>query len=106
MKLSDTFKHRIVVDKNKADTDCVDACMLFLNTLELDPGSEKKISDLIEVLRKLENSLPSEIDRKRMTFFYSEVVPFMRIIAPKNCYFGRHPEDASLLGFWEKSLLL
>ena len=106
MKLSDTFKHRIVVDKNKADTDCVDACMLFLKTLELDPGSEKKISDLIKVLGKLENSSPSEIHRKKVTYFYSEIVPFMRTIAPENCYFGRHPEDASLLGFWKKSLFL
>jgi hypothetical protein len=106
MKLSDTFTSRIVIDKSKTDADCVDACMLFLKTLELDPESEKTITELTEVSRILESSSPSEIDRKRMTFFYSKVVPFMRSIAPGNCYFGRHPEDGNLLGFWEKSLLL
>jgi hypothetical protein len=106
MKLSDTFKSRIVIDKNKTDTDCVDDCMLFLKTLELDPGSDRKITELIEVLRKLESSPSSEIHSDKRTFFYSEVLPFMRRIAPVNCYFGRHPEDGSLLGFWEKSLLI
>ena len=107
MKLSDTFKHRIVIDQSKDAKDCVAACMLFLETLVLDPANDKRKSDLKRMLHNLENkNPPSRIHRKKRAFFYTGIVPLMRDIAPKDCYFGRHPYDENMYGFWEKSLLL
>jgi len=107
MKLSDTFKHRIVIDRNKDTTDYVDACMLFLETLVLDPADEKRKSDLKRLMQILENKYPpSRIHSKKRAFFDMEIIPLMRDIAPEDCYFGLHPNDENLYGFWEKSLLL
>jgi hypothetical protein len=107
MKLSDTFIHRIVVDQSKDATDCVDACMHFLETLVLDPADEERKSDLKRLLKNLENyTPPTRTAGKKKTFFYTEIVPLLRDIAPDGCYFGRHPNDENIYGFWERSLLL
>jgi len=107
MKLSDTFKHRIIIDRRKDAADCIDACMLFLDTLVLDPANDKRKIHLKKKLQELKkNTPPSRITGKKKVFFYAKIVPLLRDIAPENCYFGRHPNDENLFGYWKKSLLL
>jgi hypothetical protein len=65
------------------------------------------MSRLQEKLRTiLEKHPPSSVALKKVSFYHADIKPFLQKIAPKNCYYGRLPNDEKLFGYWRKSLLL
>lgn len=107
MRLSDTFENRIIVDQSSVDADLVGECMTFLHSLALGPPMNKKLSNLKRKLQLLENDYPpAKKQKKKQRLYATEIVPFLRKIAPKGYYYGRHPSDKSLFGYWPRSLLL
>ena len=107
MRLSDTFENRIIIDQRNEDADIVGECMAFLHSLALGPPMDKNLSNLKQKLQLLEeNYPPSKKPKKKQRFYTTEIVPFLRKIAPEGCYYGRHPSDESLFGYWPRSLLL
>ena len=107
MRLSNTFENRIIIDLSNEDGDCVGACMAFLDSLALGPTMDNNVSNLKEKLQLLEEKYPpSRMPKKKQCFYSTEIVPFLRKIAPDGCYYGRHPMDENLFGYWRRSLLL
>jgi hypothetical protein len=35
---------------------------------------------------------------------FQDIFNMMEDISPEGCYFGTHPRDFGLIGFWDKSL--
>jgi len=107
MRLSNTFENRIIIDQSNEDADFVGECMAFLHSLPLGPPMDKNLSNLKQKLQLLEeNYPPSKKPKKKQRFYTTEIVPLLRKIAPGGCYYGRHPSDKSLIGYWPRSLLL
>jgi hypothetical protein len=106
MKLSETFKHRIVFHNPGNISDSIEACITFIESLSLDPAAGERYSQIQNILQRIDNieTLP-KIYREKKNVLFDEIIPFLQKISPEDCYFGSHPHDAKLIGFWEKSLL-
>jgi hypothetical protein len=107
MKLSEAFKHRIVIHDPCNIFDSIEACTTFIESLSLDPVAGQRYSKIQNILQRIDNieTLPKEYREKKNVLF-DEIIPFLQKIAPEDCYFGSHPYDAKIIGFWEKSLLI
>ena len=104
MKMSDTFANRIIIDRKNKHLDCIDACMAFLDSLALDPATDNSVLGLKLLLEQIEkNNPPSKIYRQRLRFYTHEMIPFLSSLAPEDCYYGRHPVDKNLYGYWRGS---
>jgi hypothetical protein len=106
MKLSESFKHRIVIHHPRNILDSIEACITFLESLSLDPAAGKRYSQIQNRLQRIDKKqlLPKEY-REKKNIMFDEIIPFLQKIAPEDCYFGSHPHDAKLIGYWDKSLL-
>jgi hypothetical protein len=107
MKLSDTFRHRIVISNPGDILESIDACLAFLESLSLDPNAQQKLANIQYRLQQIEQKGgPSEEEEEKKNIFFGDIIPFLQQIAPVDCYFGSHPQDNRLIGFWENSLRL
>ena len=85
--------------------DLIDDCMNFLSAVALDRETLKKTSKLEQKLRqaeKLENI--DKIYKRKKEILFQDIFYLLETISPEGCYFGTHPADLSLIGFWEKDL--
>jgi hypothetical protein len=106
MKLNESFKHRIVTDNPQNIRESIEKCMTFLESLALDPSADNKFGHIQNKLQKIDNTNPlPTIYRDKKNVLFDEIIPLLQNIAPEDCYFGSHPRDKKLVGFWEKSLL-
>jgi len=54
-------------------------------------------------LRGLDPELDSLLDKREILddeTFYEALDYYLESIAPDGCYFGTHPDDGALIGFW------
>jgi hypothetical protein len=85
--------------------DLIDDCMNFLSAVALDQETLKKTSKLEQKLRqaeKLENI--DKIYKRKKEILFQDIFYLLENISPEGCYFGTHPANLSLIGFWEKDL--
>lgn len=81
----------------------IDNCLSFLYSVNLDEESlitihkiEAKLYEMVYMGRS------KEATSRKEHLFKDNIMPIMRKITPQGCYFGTHPENSSLLGFWEQ----
>jgi hypothetical protein len=56
------------------------------------------------MLKRIENKKPfSRKSMRTKRIIYGNIIKIMKDIAPKGCYFGTHPQDSTLIGYWDKS---
>jgi len=83
----------------------IDDCMDFLRAVGLDQETSEKLSKVEQKLRqaeKLENT--DKIDKRKKEILFQDIFDIFENISPEGCYFGTHPANLSLIGFWDKSL--
>ena len=81
----------------------IDNCLGFLYTIDLDLEMRKEIGQIESALYEMVylGRTQAGIEFKE-TLFRKRILPLMKRIAPKDYYFGIHPENDSLLGYWKR----
>ncbi|MBW2492477.1 MAG: hypothetical protein JRE65_15155 [Deltaproteobacteria bacterium] len=106
MKLGSEYKlHTVSQNTTLEVDDLIDDCMNFLHAVALDQETSEKLLKVEKKLRqadKLENI--DKINKRKKEIFFLDVFDILRNISPEGCYFGTHPANLSLIGFWDINL--
>lgn len=106
MKLGNEYRLYIISQSTTINVnDLIDDCMNFLRTVALDQGISEKFLKLEQKLRqaeKLENI--DKIYKRKKEILFEDIFHILENISPEGCYFGTHPSNLSLIGFWDKNL--
>ncbi|MCW9095156.1 MAG: hypothetical protein OQJ74_04860 [Ignavibacteriaceae bacterium] len=106
MKLGSEYKLYTVSQNTTLNVDeLIDDCMNFLRAVALDQETFEKLSKVEEKLRqteKLENT--DKVYKRKKEILFQDIFDIFENISPEGCYFGTHPANLSLIGFWDKSL--
>ena len=106
MKLGSEFKLYTISQNSTLNVDeLIDDCMNFLREVELDQETSEKLSMVEQKLRqtdKLENT--EKINKRKKEILFQDIFDIFENISPEGCYFGTHPTNLSLIGFWDKNL--
>jgi hypothetical protein len=106
MKLGSEYKLCTISQNTTLNVDdLIDDCMNFLSGVGLDPKTSEKLSKVEQKLRqteKLENT--DKIYKRKKEILFQDIFDIFENISPEGCYFGTHPANLSLIGFWDKSL--
>jgi hypothetical protein len=106
MKLGREYKLYTVSQNTTLDVDeLIDDCLNFLHAVTLDQETSEKLSQVEKKLRqteKLENT--DKTYKRKKELLFQDIFHIFESISPKGCYFGTHPSNLSLIGFWDKSL--
>ena len=106
MKLGSEYKLCTISQNTTLNVDdLIDDCMNFLRGVGLDPKTSEKLSKVEQKLRqteKLENT--DKIYKRKKEILFQDIFDIFENISPEGCYFGTHPANLSLIGFWDKSL--
>ena len=105
MKLGDSYRLRIISQNTPNISDLIDDCLDFLRTLRLDRQTEQRLAGAERKLNEIENMGNIDMIYKcRKKILFRDIFEILEDIAPHGCYFGSHPADHALIGFWDKAL--
>jgi glucose dehydrogenase len=106
MKLGSEYKLYTVSQNTTLNVDeLIYDCMNFLRAVALDQETFEKLSKVEEKLRqteKLENT--DKVYKHKKEILFQDIFDIFGNISPEGCYFGTHPANLSLIGFWDKRL--
>lgn len=106
MKLGREYKLYTISQNTTLDVDdLIDDSLNFLHAVTLDQETSEKLSQVEQKLRqteKLENA--DKIYKRKKEILFQDIFNILEDISPEGCYFGTHPSNLSLIGFWDKSL--
>ena len=106
MKLGNEYRLYIISQSTTLNVnDLVDDCMNFLRTIALDREISETLLKLEQKLRqaeKLENI--DKIYKRKKEILFHDIFNILENISPEGCYFGTHPSNLSIIGFWDKNL--
>ena len=106
MKLGNEYRLYIISQSTTINVnDLIDDCMNFLRTVALDQEISEKFLKLEQKLRQAEKlgNIEKTYKRKKEILFQN-IFEVLENISPEGCYFGTHPSNLSLIGFWDKNL--
>ena len=105
MKLGDSYRLRIISQNTPNISDLIDDCLDFLRTLRLDRQTEQRLAEAERKLNEIKNAEDIDMmDKCRKQILFRHIFEILEDIAPHGCYFGSHPVDHALIGFWDKAL--
>lgn len=105
MKLGKAYKLRAISQNANDIEDLIDDCLTFLRSLTLSQDTTKKIAAAERKLREIENVGNSDKKYKLgKAVLFHDIFEILESIAPEGCYFGSHPGDSTVMGFWDKGL--
>jgi hypothetical protein len=106
MKLGSEYKQRAISQNTTLNVvELIEDCLNFLNTLALDQYSAKKLEKTEHKLREIKTIKNSDkIYKCQKEILFLDILDILEDISPEGCYFGTHPQDFGLIGFWDKSL--
>ena len=106
MKLGSEYKLYTISQNTTVNVDeLIDDCINFLHAVGLDQETSEKLSKVEQKLRqteKLENT--EKIYKRKKEILFQDIFDILENISPEGCYFGTHPTNLSLIGFWDKNL--
>ena len=85
--------------------DLLEDCLAFLRSVALDQETSEKLFEVeqkISQTEELENTDKTYKLQKEILF--QEIFDILEDISPEGSYFGTHPTNLALIGFWEKNL--
>jgi hypothetical protein len=105
MKLGKAYKLRAISQNTNDISDLIDDCLSFLRSLSLCQETSEKLAAAERKLREIANTNNSDTKYKlKKTVLFNDIFEILESIAPEGCYFGSHPADPALMGFWDKSM--
>ncbi|MGD8449892.1 MAG: hypothetical protein PVF36_11745 [Desulfobacterales bacterium] len=106
MKLGTEYRLRTVSQNTTLNVgELIEDCLNFLHMLTLDQDAAKKLAKTEHKLREIERIEDKDKMYKcKKEILFQDIFNMMEDISPEGCYFGTHPRDFGLIGFWDKSL--
>jgi len=105
MKLSKSYRLRIISQNTLGVNELIEDCLGFLHSLLLDQETASELAKVERQLQDIENAEDTATKNQcGKEILYWDIFSILDDIAPNGCYFGSHPEDRVLIGFWEKAL--
>ncbi len=105
MKLGKAYKLRSISQNTNDIGDLIDDCLNFLRSLSLCQETSEKLAAVEKKLYEIENLNNNDAKHKlEITVLFNDIFEIMESIAPEGCYFGSHPGDPTVMGFWDKAL--
>lgn len=106
MKLGSEYRLYTISQNTTLNVDdLIDDCMSFLHAVALDQETSEKLLQAENKLRqteKIENI--DKIYKHKKEILFQDIFDILENISPEGCYFGTHPLNLSLIGFWDKKL--
>lgn len=106
MKLESEYRLYTISQNSTLNVnELVDDCMNFLHTITLDQETSEKLLKVKQKLHqadRLENI--DKIYKRKKEILFQDIFDILENISPEGCYFGTHPTNLSLIGFWDKNL--
>ncbi len=85
--------------------DLIEDCLAFLHSVALDQETSKKLFEVEQKISRTEDLENTDKTYKlKKEILFQEIFDILEEISPEGSYFGTHPTDLSLIGFWEKNL--
>ncbi len=85
--------------------DLIEDCLDFLHSVALDQEMSERLLEIEQKIRQteeLENL--DKIYKLKKEILFQEIFGILEDISPEGSYFGTHPTDLALIGFWKKNL--
>ena len=107
MKLGSEYRLRTISQNTTLNVDeLIDDCLNFLHTLLLGQNIAKKLAKIEHELREVEKIKDNDkIYKYRKDILFYDIFDILEDIAPEGCYFGTHPGDFGLIGYWDQTLI-
>jgi len=106
MKLGSEYKLYTISQNTTLNVDeLIDDCMNFLSAVRIDQETSEKLSKVKQKLRQSEKlETTGKTYKRKKEILFQDIFDIFENISPEGCYFGTHPTNLSLIGFWDKSL--
>jgi len=106
MKLGSEYRLRTISQNTTLNVgELIDDCLNFLHKLALGQDAAKKLVKIEQKLREIEKIKDNDkIYKCQKEILFQDIFDMLEDIAPEGCYFGTHPVDFGLIGFWDNTL--
>ena len=106
MKLGSEYRLRTISQNTTLNVgELIEDCLNFLHTLVLGQNVAKKLAKTEHKLREIEKIKDNDKMYKcQKDLLFLDIFDILQEIAPEGCYFGTHPRDFQLIGFWDNAL--
>lgn len=104
MSLDRSYKNESVSKGTLFVEELADNCLRFLVSLDLDPATSERLQAVEQRFAAAVylNNGSSQRNKKRL--LCKSMFNILEDISPEGCFFGPHPGEPGMLGFWDKSL--
>jgi hypothetical protein len=104
MVLDTSYKNESVSTGTLFVEDLADNCLRFLMSLDLDPTTSERLQAVEQRFAAAVylNNGSSQMNKKRV--LCKSMFKILEDISPEGCFFGPHPGEPGMLGFWDESL--
>ena len=106
MKLGSEYRLRTISQNTTLNVgELIEDCLNFLHTLVLGQDVAEKLAKTEHKLREIEKIKDNDKMYKcQKDLLFLDIFDILEEIAPEGCYFGTHPRDFRLIGFWDNAL--
>jgi len=106
MKLGNKYRLYTISQHTTLEVDnLIEDCMNFLHTITLDKETSGKFLKVKQKLCQTEELENLDIIYKRKKeILFQDIFDILENISPEGSYFGTHPKNLSLIGFWDENL--
>jgi hypothetical protein len=105
MKLGKTYRLSAISQNTKDIDGLIDDCLNFLRSITLSQETAERLGGAERKLREIENMNNNDTRYKlEKSILLNDISEILESIAPEGCYFGSHPVDSMLIGFWDKAM--
>ncbi|MGB2927799.1 MAG: hypothetical protein WBB70_02680 [Desulfobacterales bacterium] len=106
VKLGSEYRLRTISQNTTLNVgEVIDDCLNFLHTLVLGQDAAKKLAKTEHKLREIEKIKDNDkMYKYQKEILFQDIFGILEDIAPEGCYFGTHPGDFGLIGFWDEAL--
>lgn len=104
MVLDTSYKNESVSTGTLFVEGLADNCLRFLMSLDLDPTTSERLQAVEQRFAAAVylNNGSSQMNKKRV--LCKSMFKILEDISPEGCFFGPHPGEPGMLGFWDESL--
>ena len=106
MKLGKVYKLQIISEDSLDAGELLHKCLTFLHNLALDRETAQRLVKAEQKLSRLNHQKEDAAKHySEKEILFRDIFLILEDIAPEGCYFGGHPKNPVLIGFWEHSML-
>ena len=104
MNLNKSYKNEPVSTGTLLVEELADNCLRFLVALDLDPVTTERLQAIEQRFSAAVYMLDGRLQTEQKRVLCQSMFNILEDISPKGCFFGPHPGEPGMLGFWDKTI--